>query len=78
METYQPQRGCIRRLPEGRNPVGVGWHFFDERVLWRGVASAHLSQINQWAGRQDAAATKENEAGPKSDLINRETNLSQK
>jgi hypothetical protein len=52
--------------------------FFDERVLWRRVALANPVPINQWAGRQDAAATKENEAGPKSDLINRETNLSQK
>jgi hypothetical protein len=57
----------------------LGWKaFFDELVLWRRIASANSLHIKRLAGRQDAAATKDDEAGPKSDLINRETNLSQK
>ena len=61
----------------GAIPLGLK-AFFDELVLWRGIASANSLHIKRLAGRQDAAATKDNEAGPKSDLINRETNLSQK
>jgi hypothetical protein len=60
--------------------IPLGWKaFFDELALWRRIASANSLHIKRLAGRQDAAATKtKNEAGPKSDLINGETNLSQK
>lgn len=74
-----PHSCCYPALAGLWGAIPLGWKaFFDELVLWRGIASANSLHIKRLAGRQDAAATKDNEAGPKSDLINRETNLSQK
>jgi hypothetical protein len=75
VEAFQPQRGCVRRLTKGRNPFELGMRFLMNLFYGGGLLQRILcSSIDGLGGKMPPP--QKNEAGPKSDLIRRETNLS--